>query len=269
MTTELDREFATLADNLREVTVRVVDAGDRGAGSGVVWNRDGTIVTNAHVVRGSSARVIWEDGTSLEAYVVRRDDARDLALLRAAATARPVARVRRAAVRPGEIVVAVGNPRGLTGAFSTGLVRGCNARWVMSSVRLAPGNSGGPLADAAGRVVGINSMVAGDLGLAIPSDVVAAFVDDRSPRLGIALARGVAAVGNRRLPALVITAVEADSPAERSGIVLGDAIVAIEGTPLDDIADIPRALAGARALGVVRSGKRETLALDRAGSLAA
>jgi len=139
----------------------------------------------------------------------------------------------------------------------------------MSSVRLAPGNSGGPLADAAGRVVGINSMVAGDLGLAIPSDVVAAFVDDRSPRLGIALARSVAAVGNRRLPALVITAVEADSPAERSGIVLGDAIVAIEGTPLDDIADIPRALAGARALGVVRSGKRETLALDRAGSLAA
>lgn len=267
MTTEVDRDGAALARALRDVTVRVVDAGERGMGSGVVWDGDGTIVTNAHVVRGTHARVLWDDDRSARATVVRRDDARDLALLRVGdgGVRRAVADVRSSrSLRPGELVVAVGNPGGLTGAYTAGLVRGCNARWVMSSVRLAPGNSGGPLADGAGRVVGINAMVAGDLGLAIPSDAVAAFVADaRAPRLGIAVARAVATLAGTRVPALVVTGVEAASAAAASGIALGDAILAVDGVALARIDDVVRALGSARTVTVARGGERTTIVLER------
>jgi len=73
---------------------------------------------------------------------------------------------------------AVGNPLGLQGAVTAGLVHRCNRRWVVADVRLAPGNSGGPLADAAGYVVGINSMIARGLALAVPSSAVAAFLGE-------------------------------------------------------------------------------------------
>jgi serine protease Do len=82
----------------------------------------------------------------------------------------------------GELVVAAGNPFGLVGAVTAGLVHRCNARWVIADVRLAPGNSGGPLADAEGRVVGINSMVAGGLALAVPTAVVSAFLNAQGGR---------------------------------------------------------------------------------------
>ena len=93
-------------------------------------------------------------------------------------------------VAPGELAVAVGNPLGLVGALTAGLVQRCNARWVVADVRLAPGNSGGPLADGAGRAIGINSMVAGGLALAVPSDAVTAFLaaGRSNVRLGVALA---------------------------------------------------------------------------------
>ena len=267
MTTDLDRDTGALARAARDVTVRVID-GARGMGAGVVWSANGEIVTNAHVVRGGSARVEWHDGRDARARVVRRDDAADLALLRLDAVdcaGRAVARVRRDdPIRPGDIAVAVGHPRGLAWSFAAGLVRGCNARWVMTSVRLEPGNSGGPLLDGAGRVIGINSMVAGDLGLAIPGDVAAAFVvGARAPRLGIGIARAVATVDGRRIPALVVTAVEPDGTAARSGIALGDAIVAVEAAALGDLADVFAALAGARTLGILRASKRVTIALDR------
>ncbi len=270
MTPDLDGDFAVLARGLRDVTVRVADERARGAGSGIVWAADGRIVTNAHVVRGDRARVTWEDGRSLRATVVRRDDARDLALLRVEPLppARAVAPVRSAGtLRVGELAVAVGNPLGYVGAFTTGLVQRCNARWVTSSVRLAPGNSGGPLADSAGRVVGINSMVAGNLSLAIPSDAVTAFVDAAlAPRLGVAVAPAVASLGRRRAQALVVTAVEAGSVAERSGLAIGDAILAVEGTSVGALDDIARALGVARALEILRGGRRTTISLERDGT---
>ncbi len=270
MMTDLDRDTAALARAARDVTVRVFD-GTRGMGAGVVWGANGEIVTNAHVVRGPSARVEWHDGCDARASVVRRDDGADLALLRLDAgvpKGRAVARVRRDdPVRPGDVAVAVGHPRGLAWAFAAGLVRGCNARWVMTSVRLEPGNSGGPLLDVAGRVVGINSMVAGDVGLAIPSDLAAAFVDGaRAPRLGIGVARAVATHGGRRIPALVVTAIEPDGTAARSGLAFGDAIVAVEGAALGDLTDVVAALAGARTLGILRAGERATIALDHRGN---
>jgi serine protease Do len=173
----IDGDFAALAATLRASTVRVVDERGRGQGSGVVWNANGLILTNAHVVRGASALVVGEDGVQTRARIVGRDPQRDLAALQLdAQTGLVPAEIRPAAPLVGELVVAVGNPLGLVGAVTAGLVHRSSARWVVADVRLAPGNSGGPLADVRGRVVGINSMVARGLALAIPVATVAAFL---------------------------------------------------------------------------------------------
>jgi serine protease Do len=174
---ELDLE--AVVRDLRAATVRVHD-GRRGSGSGVVWNRSGLVITNAHVARGKTATVELPDGRTARAAVVRRDPSLDLAAIRIPADAQLVAARFRDSrtLRPGELLVAVGHPYGLVGSATLGLLQRCNARWVVADVRLAPGNSGGPLADAAGRLVGINSMVANGLALAVPSATVAKFLGE-------------------------------------------------------------------------------------------
>ena len=258
MTSELNGDLSALAVRLRAVTVRVHDEGRRGSGSGVVWDADGLVVTNAHVVRGAAATVVWEDGRRARAEIVRRDDERDLAALRVPRQRDIIAAdIRSSAVLlPGEIVVAVGNPLGLTGAVTSGLVQRCNARWVVADVRLAPGNSGGPLADAAGRVVGINSMVAGSLALAVPSDAVAAFLATPATRgrIGISVVPVVVATGSRRAPALVVTAVDGGSRAERAGVLLGDVILGTEAGAAHDLERFAASLALATTLAIVRGG---------------
>ena len=265
MTTEINDDLSAVTRGLRASTVRVYDDGRHGSGSGVIWSVDGLIVTNAHVVRGKSARIAWEDGRHLRAEVVRRDDERDLAALRVAPHSGLVAAVVRSSsdLGTGEIVVAVGNPLGLTGALTTGLVQRCNARWVVADVRLAPGNSGGPLADASGRVVGINSMVAGSLALAVPSDAVIAFVGTQAGRgrIGVTVASVLIASGGKRTPALLVTAVEDGSTAERAGLRLGDVIVSSDAGNTKDLERFAATLAEATALGVIRGGTRLELAL--------
>ncbi len=175
---ELSRDLAAVAARLRRSTVRVHDAAGRGSGSGVAWGRGDLVVTNAHVARAEDAIVEHDEGRRIQARVIARDRRSDLALLRLRGAALPVAEVRASrALVPGELVLAVGNPLGLVGALSVGMVQRCNAAWVVASVKLAPGNSGGPLADASGRVVGINSMVVGGLAYAVPSEAVAALLE--------------------------------------------------------------------------------------------
>jgi serine protease Do len=173
-----DEAFSTVGEKLRRSTVQVFD-GRRGAGSGVVWRADGWIVTNAHVVRGTSARVRLADGRTLEAEVIARAAERDLAALYVAPCDLSAAEIGAStAVRVGEIVLAAGSPFGVRGAVSAGvlgdvlLARVGKQRWLQADLELAPGNSGGPLADANGRVIGINSMIAMGLGLATPSHEV-------------------------------------------------------------------------------------------------
>ena len=179
MTTDATAGFSALAERLGATTVRVID-GRNGAGSGVIWPGRGTIVTNAHVVRSLHATVAFADGRRARAVLIDRDPECDLALLRidgalpAGLTAATVRDER--TLRAGELLVAVGNPYGLVGALSAGIFRGHKGRWVVADLRLAPGNSGGPLADAEGHVVGINSMVANGLALAVPSGTVGAFL---------------------------------------------------------------------------------------------
>jgi serine protease Do len=179
MTSELGASFEALVRTMRAATLAVYDERSGGAGSGVLWDARGLVVTNAHVVRSRRVTVGLPDGRRTPASLVGRDPERDLAVLRveAALGGADVATVRDSATLvPGELVLAVGNPHGVPGSAASGLVHRCNARWVVADVRLAPGNSGGPLADARGAVVGINSMIARGLAFAVPSAAVRDFL---------------------------------------------------------------------------------------------
>lgn len=173
----LEQELSSIADRLRRSTVRIL--GGEGSGSGVIWRPDGVIVSNAHVARAQHLRVEFDDGRVLTGSVIARDAMRDLAAIRVAGSAFQAVALRDArTLRAGEMVVAVGNPMGQTGVASFGIVHSAvrDRSLIVSDVRLLPGNSGGPLADVEGRVVGINTLTASGLGCAIPSNAVARFL---------------------------------------------------------------------------------------------
>src|SRR4029077_6051213 len=139
-------------------------------------------------------------------------------------------------VRAGELVIAVGNPMGFVGALTTGVVhsvgalplRGLGAQsWVPASVRLAPGHSGGPLADAQGRVIGINTMVAGRVALAIPSNTVRRFVSAGSSDGWLAVSLHPVRVPQRNGHrfGLVLLEVEPGSPAAQASLLPGDILL--------------------------------------------
>ena len=175
-------DLTAVAGRLRRVTVQV--QGPRaGMGAGVIWASDGLIVTNAHVARSRRVGVVLPAGGTHEARLVAWDPERDLAALAIDAHDLPAADVGDSAVlRVGELVIAVGNPLGLAGAVTAGIIhaivpqRSAGSSLIQADLGLAPGNSGGPLADAGGRVIGVNAMVAGGLALAVPSNLVRRFL---------------------------------------------------------------------------------------------
>jgi serine protease Do len=177
----LGEELTGLADSLRKITVQV-HTGRWGHGSGVIWRSDGLIVTNAHVASGAGVRVRLADGRLLDGRLVAREPDRDLAALRIMASGLPAAAPGRFdSLRAGELVAALGHPLGVADALSLGVIHELTRdegkpAWIRADIRLAPGNSGGPLADVTGQVLGINTLVAGGLGFAIPSPVVAGFL---------------------------------------------------------------------------------------------
>ena len=190
--------FGEVAERLRRATVQVLPQDDRGGtGSGVIWSRDGLIVTNAHVARSARAQVELWDGRRFPAAVTARDPRRDLAALRidGATDLTPVEHGDSDRVRAGELVIAIGSPLGFAGALSTGVVHSTGAlmgmgrqNWIRANVRLAPGNSGGPLANAQGHAIGINTAIVHGLGVAVPSNAAAEFVRRGGrPALGVTL----------------------------------------------------------------------------------
>jgi serine protease Do len=190
------REFGEIAERLRRSTVQVFSHGHEGGGSGVIWSADGRIVTNSHVARADQADIVLWDGRRLPARLVSRDARRDLAELRVAESGLPAATAGDSdALRPGELAIAIGSPLGFAGALSTGVIHSVGPisgmgreRWIGASVRLAPGNSGGPLADARGRVVGINTAIVNGLGVAVPSNAAVDFLRRGArPSLGVTL----------------------------------------------------------------------------------
>jgi serine protease Do len=185
-TTEpLGRELAELASVLRRSTVEVQTRG-AGAGSGIIWQANGLIVTNAHVARADHATIVLSDGRAFDGVVTARDPRRDLATIAidvGSAVLPAVTIGHPTDLRTGDVVVALGHPLGITGALALGVVhvvevRRGGPRWIRADIRLAPGNSGGPLADAHGRVVGVNTLIAGGLGVAVPVTRVAHFLAD-------------------------------------------------------------------------------------------
>ena len=245
--------FGEIAEQLRRSTV-LIQAGDRGSGSGVIWDGDGLIVTNAHVARGSLARVQLWDGRELEAGITSRDPQLDLAALRISAHDLPrVSSADSSKLRPGELAIAIGNPLGFVGALTTGVIHaigplgGMGSRtWVQAHVRLAPGNSGGPLADARGRVIGINTMVAGRLALAIPSNAVHQFLfaGPRAAWLGVTLDPVRVPRANAHTFGLLILEVEPGSPAARASLLPGDILLGAEDNPFHSTRDLARSLEG-------------------------
>ncbi len=174
----LGDDLAEVAARLREVTVQVLCG--PGCGSGVIWRPDGLIVTNAHVAQTPHPAVLVGGAGQFDAEVIAVDRRRDLAALKIRASGLRAAKVRDpVSLRAGELVVAVGNPAGMAGALAVGMVHAPQAgrAWIQADIRLAPGNSDGPLADAHGNVLGINSMVVAGLALAIPANRVQRFVD--------------------------------------------------------------------------------------------
>lgn len=199
-------DLSAVAEVLGSSVVQV-RPGNAGGGGVVLRRRDGelVIVTNAHVVQGevgSTIAIVTDRGSVRQARIRGIDVQRDLAYLTPDLTPNPLSTSGEgdllpatvgdiSAVRPGHLVVAVGHPFGLPNAVTTGVVhsvgplRGAlelgngkrDLTWVQADIRLAPGNSGGPLSDVEGRVLGINTMVAGGLALAVPIDEIQIFIN--------------------------------------------------------------------------------------------
>ncbi len=247
--------FGEIAEQLRRSTV-LIHSGGRGSGSGVIWSSEGTLVTNAHVVRSTRPTVQLWDGREFQATIHSRDSLRDLAQLHIDAANLPAVSIADSSqVRPGELAIAIGNPLGFVGALATGVIQGVGPlrglgphSWVQAEVRLAPGNSGGPLADVRGRVVGINTMVAGRLALAIPSNAVREFLSatPNDNRLGVTLHSAfIPSTASRgKTFGLVVLEVEPESPAALASLLPGDILLGAGGKRFKSLEDLAHALQG-------------------------
>jgi len=187
-------EMSALVKRVQRSLV-VVRVGKHGVGAGVIWRRDGLIVTNQHVAGSHTLfgrahlQVALADGREFPARVLAHDPEIDLALLQIDNSDSPAAQIADSrSLRVGQLILAVGHPWGQLGFVTAGVVSGLSQAQtrgprgsvdiIRADVSLAPGNSGGPLVNAAGGVIGINTMiVGGDLGVAIPTHVVNSFVE--------------------------------------------------------------------------------------------
>jgi len=270
-----------------------------GAGTGVAISPDGFLITSAHVVEGSQRGVAeFGDGSECEVSLVGADPLSDLAVLRADHGDLAAARLGDAErLRIGQLVIAIGNPQGYASSVTAGVVSGLGRSLgvgaqggprrlienvIQTDAALNPGNSGGALADGAGRVVGINTAVAGiGLGLAVPINdatrlIICTLITDgrvRRAQLG-------AAVAPRPLPpalaerlgrrgGLALAQVIEGSPAQRAGLAPGDLLLELDGEPVADATDLQRLMVQeriGRAVGarVLRDGAelRLTVVLD-------
>jgi serine protease Do len=246
--------FGDIAEKLRRSTVHV-SAGRRGQGSGIIVSGDGLMVTNAHVAALGRAEVQLWDGTRSPAELLLSDAGRDLAILRLARSGLPAAVLADSdRLRVGELVIAVGNPFGFMGALTTGVIHAIGPvpnlgpwKWIQADVRLAPGNSGGPLANARGEVIGINTMIAGGVGLAIPSNSVSRLLNRRlTPGpLGVVVRPLQIQVRGRARLGLAILEIGTSGAAAAASLMPGDVLIGIEGSDLETMEDFERAFDGA------------------------
>jgi S1-C subfamily serine protease len=262
--------------------------GGESLGSGVVFTSDGFLLTNAHVVgKEQSGTASFGDGTSTPFTVVGADPLSDLAVLRASGATPPPAELGEAdQLVVGQLVVAVGNPLGLAGSVTAGVVSGLGRSLptrsgaavrliedvIQTDAALNPGNSGGALADSQARVVGINTAVAGvGLGMAVPVNattrrIISALMRDGKVRrayLGLVSVPGPlpAPLQERfgRASGLRVSEVVPGSPADRAGLRTGDLLLTAAGKPVEKAQDLQRlmfadAIGKPFAITVMRNG---------------
>jgi putative serine protease PepD len=266
----------------------VVSVRTRGAtGTGWLFDRDGTLVTNAHVV-GRSSRVavrFGPNGRSIEAQVLGTDASSDLAVLKISVTdtpnVDPLVLADSSRVKIGDTAVAIGNPFGLDRTATAGIVSGLRRhipapngaridQVIQTDAPINPGNSGGPLLDVRARVIGVNSQIAtrgqtgnGNVGIgfAVPSNTVRQVV----PRLraGGTITRpflGVKTIESTSIPGAIVADVVSGGPAEQGGLTVGDVIQSVGGAPVRASQDVSLALDSRRP------GEEIEIEVQRAGS---
>jgi S1-C subfamily serine protease len=273
------------------VSLRVRQRGGRGGmgqGSGLIVTPDGYVLTNSHVVRHARELIVaFVDGSEAQGRVVGDDPATDLALLRVHSPLTAHAPLREGVPpKPGQLAIAIGNPLGFDATVSTGVVSalgrslaGQNGQLIDDVIQhtapLNPGNSGGPLVASNGRVLGINTAMAGRsqaIGFAIPVETAVWVVSEllirgrvRRALLGIAVQtrplppRAAAQAQSEQRTCIEIAALTEGSPAARSGLQRGDLLLEVEGQSVDSASALHHALRR------VVPGARLTLRLLRAG----
>jgi S1-C subfamily serine protease len=247
----------------------------QGLGSGVLFASDGQILTNAHVVeRARKISVTLADGRQFSAGLVGADRAHDLALIRVGARDLPVAELSSHALKPGQLVVAVGNPYGLGWTVTAGVVSalgrtlevepGCKLEnLIQTDTPINPGSSGGPLVDTHGHVVGITTAMmpmAQGLGFAIPTNTALEVIgrltatrEEAMPKLGVGGMRAqidewiIARQKLKQREGMLVLEVKPDSPAERASLKLLDMIIAVAGRPVTSPLELVRVLRPHRA----------------------
>ncbi|GAA2905620.1 S1C family serine protease [Nonomuraea rubra] len=278
MADPLDAYSQVVSSVAAELLPKVASVRTRqGSGSAVVFTADGFLLTNAHVVGSArSGTVAFADGSSGEFQVIGRDPLSDLAVIRAQAATPPPAELGDSdGLMVGQLVVAVGNPLGLTGSVTAGVVSGLGRSLparsgpsmrliedvIQTDAALNPGNSGGALADSRARVVGINTAVAGiGVGLAVPMNgttrsIIAALIRDGRVRrafLGLVTSPAPLPEDVRRRTgqsgALRVVEVVPGSPAHRAGLRAGDLVLSAGRSPVADAQSLQR-LMFAEAIG--------------------
>ncbi len=267
--------FITTTQLVRDFWSRNMFSIPRGAGSGFVWDADGHIITNNHVVQGGEAKVRLNDGRDYSARLVGASPAHDIAVLRIRVPERQPAALpigTSSDLKVGQKVFAIGNPFGLDWSLTTGVVsaldrslpaeNGVIEHLIQTDAAINPGNSGGPLLDSSGRLIGINTAIfspsgayAG-VGFAVPVDTVNRVVPQliakgkyTRPVLGISTDEQLNQLIAKQLgvKGVAVLKVEPGSPAEAAGlrparpgadgsIAPGDIIVAVDGKPVDSVA---------------------------------
>lgn len=282
-------ELANAVENASVSVVRV-EARRGNASSGIIWSSDGHILTADHTIeKEEDIALTLGDGRSLKGKLVARDPGTDLALLKTEATdLTPATRGTDAEVRVGHLALAIGRPGEEGTMASLGIVSALGGPWrtarggqmdryVRTDATLYPGFSGGPLIDASGQVIGINSWTLSQgAGLAIPVGLAAQVADAltqggvKRAYLGVATqavalpAAIRAKVGGNQEAGLMLVSVEADGPAEKSGLLIGDILITLDGKALNSAEELLGHLGSGRAdqavsFKVVRGGEVKEL----------
>jgi putative serine protease PepD len=286
-TTSLTQLYKNVAPGVVDIVVNTSSGGfgDQGAqaeGSGFVVDSSGDIVTNQHVVNGAKAiTVTFQDGKTAKATVVGTDPSTDVAVIKvnvAASDLHPLTFASSSGVQVGQPVAAIGSPFGLPETLTSGIVSSLNrtisapnnfsiSGAIQTDAPINHGNSGGPLLNSSGQVIGVNAQIESDsggndgVGFAIPSDAVKSVADTiiaggkvQHAYLGITI--DTASSGN----GAQVTAVKADTPAAKAGLKAGDIITALDGTAVTTADDLTAKISAHQ------SGDKVTLTVTRSGS---